>query len=397
MTPLSPEPVRPERQPTQWDALYSTSGFRVQRTKQGFAVVSVDYWADEDKRDPAWIAAREQEMTNRADFRREYLRDWTSPAGDSYYPEFWLYGGLDTYVVACPGVIPGVPILRCWDFGIYRPACVWMQRDPRNGRLWVLRELMPGWSQAALRDEGIDVRSFRDVVLYLSGQTSLSRLHPRSMLLLDAIRQEPRYPDPPWFTDGSGAIPNRFIDFSGPEANYPSDVPADDTQARTRAMILAEAGIFLQIQTEPWEAREDMLRELLRPRLCEFGHESCPGHPGILFDPSCAVLVQGVSGGITFRKGTLQNPAPAAPAKDGYYDHLHDALSYGVVGSGNRAYGLPPNALPPPVVFEGRRRLTPQEIAARQSTNSLYSRFARMMGMDYGRRGRTNAGGLRFR
>ena len=58
MKPTLAEPVAPDRPPTQWDPLYTTSGFRVQRTKQGFAVVSVDYWADEDKRDPAWIAAR---------------------------------------------------------------------------------------------------------------------------------------------------------------------------------------------------------------------------------------------------------------------------------------------------------------------------------------------------
>lgn len=364
----------PKRAATPWDNLYPTSGYTKRHTKSGFAVVTVSYWANEDYRDPEWIKAREREQPNRADFRREYLNDWTSPAGNAYYPEFWQYGGHDTYVVSATAIIPNEPILRCWDFGFFRPACVWMQRDRRRNRIWVLRELMPGWTQIARPEDGIDIRSFRDTVLYLSGELPLGRLSREALRLVSAIADEARYPTPPWFN--SGAIPQRFLDFGGPEANKMADEPSAETQARTRAMILAESNIFLSVQTEPWEGREDMIRELLRIRACEFEHDSCPGHPGVVFDPACPVLIEGVAGGITFQKGTTLNPCPASPAKNGYHDHLHDAFSYGVWGSSRVSLGPPP-PLDDPTQFVGRRRLSHAEQIARRSTSGLWERFDR--------------------
>ena len=376
----------PARRPTPWDSHYPHSGYRIGHTKRGFAVVTINYWADDAKRDPAWIKAREVEMPNKADFRREYMNDWTSPAGDAYYPEFWQYGGPDTYVCRANGIITNEPIVRCWDFGFFRPACIWMQKDPRRNRIWVLRELMPGWQQMARPDDGIDVRSFRDTVLYLSGQLPMQKLGARSLTLLQAIAAEPRLPSPPWFAEG--AIASQFLDFSGPEALKPSDEPAADTQARTRAAILAEAGIYLQVQTEPWEAREDMVRELLKIRQpCEFGHghghghEQCIGHPGVLFDPACPILIEGVAGGVTFRRSTTDNPCPASPAKNGYHDHVHDAFSYGVLGLTKHSQGPPlPSA---PEAYVGRRRMTREEAVAKQESIGMWDRFAKMVGQHY--------------
>jgi hypothetical protein len=47
--------------------------------------------------------------------------------------------------------------------------------------------------------------------------------------------------------------------------------------------------------------------------------------------PSCEILIGGLAGGICYAKGTDANPRPEAPIKDGYYEHIHDALGYGVI------------------------------------------------------------------
>jgi hypothetical protein len=35
-----------------------------------------------------------------------------------------------------------------------------------------------------------------------------------------------------------------------------------------------------------------------------------------------------MGGGISYKKGTEMDPEPEEPSKDGYFEHLHDALGY---------------------------------------------------------------------
>jgi hypothetical protein len=303
-------------------------------------------------------------------------RDWASPAGDAYYPEFQVNGGMDTYVAKIPGLLVGQPVFRLWDFGFRRPACLWAQKDPHRNRLYVLREMMPGWDEMATSEEGIDVRSFRDAVLCLSGVIGRASLGPRAQLLIQRIADS-SYPSPPWFVDG--AQPIQWVDFAGPECHQINDQPEEDSSSRTRAQILGEAGIEIQVRTQGKGAREDIIRELLKVRRpCQDGHgEECPGHPGLLFDPACAILIRGFAGGIAYERATPQNPLPVNPIKDGYFEHLHDCLGYGVLGL-FPAHGSRP--LPTPAVrYEGRRRVDVRQQMQAQQDIGLWSRIAKRL------------------
>lgn len=295
-------------------------GFHVRRTPRGFTIIEIDFTADENKRNPQWEEAIRRQYASVKEFRREFKRDWKSASGNAFYPEFEHNGEVDFYVKTSPGQLSSQPVLRGWDFGYQRPACVWAQYSPNQHLLWVVREIMP---------EYIDVGDFADLVLYLSGSLPYDRLGVRAKTWAGVIGSNAggpasQYPPPPWFPLGT-----HFMDYAGPEALRTSDMPMQESQDRTRAQVLASKGITLAVHGMSVKAREEALRSLLRPR------EDIP-RPGsrssLYFDPACQILIDGFNGGIAFPKETQANPLPDQPHKDGFYEHLHDALGYLVVG-----------------------------------------------------------------
>lgn len=337
MSTESAKPARPHPTLPPWEIFH---------TPRGIAVFNLNYWADPDKT-PETIATLRTQMGEKR-FKRELLKDWTSAAGDSFYPEFSLNGGRRVYCYDPPELLAG-PIYRFWDFGFRRPAVVWAQKGKgEDGRLYVLRELMPGWVTGVMGD--IDARSFRDAVLYVSGQLASDRLSTPAQNLILKLAEDPDYPPPPWFQP---AYTQQFIDFTGPEALMVSDIAAE-TQERTRLAILEEAGLSVSWRDVSWKAREDIMRDLLLVRP--------DGRPNILFASPCKILLQALEGGLTFARPTKEEPIPSKPAKDGYHDHLHDALSYGVAQLYSPTRG---RAVRLPDTFVGRRRVS-GEAAARQ-------------------------------
>ena len=186
-------------------------------------------------------------------------------------------------------------------------------------RLWVMREMMPGfWDSTANSDYGIDIRSFRDSVLFLSGQSGTDSLSPAALDLVNRIAETSEYPVPPWFSLGAGDNPVIFQDFAlGREVNRRMET---EEQLLTYADILAERGIYVNEANENWEVREGVMRDLLLMRE--------DGYPGLILDPSCAILITGMNGGIQYAKKTKMNPLPEAAARDGFFEHLHDCLNY---------------------------------------------------------------------
>ena len=325
------------------DSRFPHDGFNVRVTPRGITVLELDYWADPAKRDPAWLEKTRKQYPTEKDWKREFARDWTTPGGDSFYPEYTLNGGLDRYGFRFPGVISGA-IARGWDFGIRFPAAVWAQKSPTRRRLYVYREFMPEKDGGLPAD--IDVRSFRDCVRYLSGQLAAEHLGYTSALWISRILADPRLPDPPWFP--GQAVAQQWLDYSGNEAAYRSDLPSEDSQAITRAAVLAEGGIDLQVHHGSVEAGEDIIRELLKIQ--------DDGLPGILIDPSCRVLHEGLAGGISYPQPTKGDPIPTSAKKDGYYEHVHEALRRVVVNLFPVADQKALPALPP--IYKGRRRTT---------------------------------------
>lgn len=280
-------------------------------------MVEIDYFADPAK-DAAWAAATRMGLLNEQQFRREFKRDWVTAKGKAFYPEYQLHR--TKYVRVMPELI-NAPVYRGWDFGFNKPGCLWMQYSPSERRLWCLREMLPS---------DIDTNSFAILIKYLSGDVGRDTLAkwPKAAYWVNHLeRQHERakphekhkHPRPPFFPPGT-----HYIDYSGPECLKTSPQVEGETKERTDFDILTTHGIFLNHYSSRLKAREELIRSLL--------HIYDDGYPGLLMDPACFHLDNGMAGGIAYPdKGTPSNPQPDDPRKDGHYDHLHDCLGYTVV------------------------------------------------------------------
>jgi hypothetical protein len=313
----------------QWDKYNLPSGYvdfnpidkklyrylRCKRSNTGkYYVITIHYKADPFKRDPAWSKNALEQQTSQKDYRREYELDWTSAAGEVYYPEFAINSSKFIRMVHYN---PSLPVYRGWDFGFRHPACVWFQKV--GGRCHLLHELLPS---------DIDTHSFRDLVRYLSGQLDyegLERRH-RAISWVKKIKETSvRYgekeiplPEPPWFPPTA-----RFIDYSGPEC-YSAHKVESEAKERNDFQVLQSAGITLNVFTQPPSAREEVIRRLF--------HDGGDGHgPLMRVSPFCPILIEGFGGGIAYALPTERNPEPEEVAKDGYYEHPHDGFGYAAV------------------------------------------------------------------
>jgi hypothetical protein len=284
-------------------------GFSVRRAKRCL-VVEIDYFADPAK-DAAWAAEKKRPMPSEAHWRREYERDWTAASGDAMFPEFM--NNQARYLRRCPGLVPGLPVLRGWDFGPRNPACVFAQYSPRSGRVWALREL---YRERSLTN----IHTFRDVVRYCSGQIPIEELHQRdgAMEWLDLILGSRTIPDPPWFAPGTV-----FRDFSGHEAAITYKSWAPGTKERCDAEVLASAGIYIGMNYTLIHARETLVRRMMLTRPDKL--------PGLFVDSACPYLATGLAGGLVYRRATKQAPEPNEPMKNKYV-HTYDALGYLLAG-----------------------------------------------------------------
>jgi hypothetical protein len=308
--------------------LRTLPGLVVRKAPKGYTVVTLTYRADPEKDSLDWILARRDEMPDERAFRREYLLDWTSAEGNAFYPEF--ANAPQRYVSTEVHFNPKLPVYRGWDFGFRNPACVWLQLRP-DGRVWVLHDLLPS---------DIDTHSFRDLVLFLSGQSltptmeynvneELEKLRgrPRALLHLQSILADPPWFDPigprqdypvPFFPPGT-----RFIDFSGPEA-YKTQPIESASAEKSDAEVLSSAGINLNWLWQPVSYGENIIRRLL------LDGDDGRG-PMLQFYPSARNLIDGFAGGIVYAKPTPASPYPDTAHKDGLFEHCHDAFRYTIV------------------------------------------------------------------
>lgn len=158
-------------------------------------------------------------------------------------------------------------LFRFWDFGYGHPACLWVQVS-WNGRFRILRELLGKQQEAA---------SFARRVKALTTE---------------------------WFPTAL-----RVMDYGDPAVKQKKDT------GQTLAVIHNE-GITIHYKNHSFDGSLQLLRRQFE-RLIE-------GEPAILIDKRCTFLISGLSGGYHLKDdGTT-------PVKDGFYDHLIDALRYGV-------------------------------------------------------------------
>lgn len=306
---LANDPVTLKKHPGLWAIKKKwafVKGMDVRRNEdKDFTIVRIHYSADPSKT-KEWAEVQKKGYPSRVLWEQEMEISRRSSAGQLFYPQF--SENPRRYMLRMRH-IPSGPVLRGYDFGGRNPACVWSYWSPKSRRFVVLRELL-----------GIDIDTyqFRDLVKYLSGQLSLESLqqHPRAMQMLDeSIKAEKDYPEPPWF-EGK----HRYYDFAGHEAVMTGRGLTRDGEAKTAAEIMALGDIYLTAAWTSQNSRTSIVNGL--SKIYE------DGWGGILFDPACKLLIEGMFNKIVYAKATATQPDPTLPAKDAVYSHLHEALGY---------------------------------------------------------------------
>jgi hypothetical protein len=310
-------------------------------------ILHITHDADPRKRDENYLD-RMREALGEQRFRREILVDWSVSAGDTYFAD--VAADPDAYRYDLPALLDA-PIIVGMDFGRRFPAAVWLQYDPGHDRVFLLREWMPS---------DIDAHTFRDVVLWLSGIKVFHTMGPEGQMWVDRITSDPEFPAAPFFVSPPGR-PHRFLWWAGHEALMERAEVSAESEERSTADIWAAAGVQMGAYSVSIKARELTIRKLLTKR--------ADGWPGLLFSRHCRILFEGFRGGIVYAKGTKMNPFPDKAARDGYYEHLLDALGYAVVNlSSYRTSGTEPTpempepaAVPTRGSFERYEQKKPQQ------------------------------------
>lgn len=207
----------------------------------------------------------ERERATNPEFAREQELVWGAASGTPVFSP--LYKRVLHEVSM--GYLRGQTVFRGWDFGFVHPACVWAQFDG-SGQLGIRRELLG-------EDETID--KFGARVVEISG------------------------------ADFPGATFRDYGDPAGAQRN--------DRSERTSIQILKDL-FGIKVKTRPSEIKQgiDLIRVHLLAR--------SDGRPGIVVDPgACPLLSYGFA-----RAYIRDEKDPEKPFKDGYYDHLFDALRY---------------------------------------------------------------------
>ncbi len=161
----------------------------------------------------------------------------------------------------------GGTLFRFWDFGYNRPGIVFAQVS-MDGRVQVLGEFL---------GHHIEGTKFIDTVMALTAQ---------------------RFP-------GATA----FVDYGDPAVQQHKDTGS-------MLALLNNAGILMRYQRTPFDLSVQLLRKRFETLI--------EGDPAILIDSRARVLIDGLMGGYHLKEDGV------TPRKDGHYDHLIDALRYGL-------------------------------------------------------------------
>lgn len=161
----------------------------------------------------------------------------------------------------------GGTLFRFWDFGYNRPAVLFAQ-IAMDGRLQVLGEFL---------GHAIEGTKFIETVLF---QTSS------------------RFPEA-----------QKFVDYGDPAV-------AQHKDTGSMLALLNNAGILMRYQRTPFDLSVQLLRKRFESQI--------ESEQAVLIDETCRVLIDGLAGGYHLKEDGV------TPRKDGFFDHLVDALRYGV-------------------------------------------------------------------
>lgn len=166
--------------------------------------------------------------------------------------------------------------LRGWDYGYHHPACVISQIDQCD-RWCILKEMM-----------GTDIilDKFADNVIAVCNE---------------------HYPNA------------TFIDYGDPAGNQ-----VNDKSEKTSIELLRLKGIQVRSRKSEYRQRKEVIEKKLSTMIS--------GIPSLIVDDSCHVIIDGFLGGYHYPEKTEAHPIVETPEKDGFYEHLMNALEYVAVG-----------------------------------------------------------------
>jgi hypothetical protein len=113
------------------DIVVHRTGLRSFTTPRGIRVMELDLTAN-PMHTPEWIQAARTRYSSEREWRREMMRDWTTPSGDPYFPEF-VEIGVIRFIRPVTRLIKG-PVYRSYDFGKRCPACTWFQYSQKGAK-----------------------------------------------------------------------------------------------------------------------------------------------------------------------------------------------------------------------------------------------------------------------
>lgn len=194
--------------------------------------------------------------------------------GKPVFPEF-----NPTFHVGQIAVIKNLPIIRGWDFGRRRPACVWAQLTPEG---WLNR-------LACVLGDNISLQAF------------IVRVKNRSAM------QFPTH------------TPESYVDFVDPHGTQKRDVTEE-----TSISVMQKAGLKPRWKDTEISTGLELMGNGLNTLI--------KGRPRSMFDRvNCNLLIEGYSGGYVYPERS--NAANAnKPKADGIYEHVMDADRYIEIG-----------------------------------------------------------------
>jgi phage terminase large subunit len=193
--------------------------------------------------------------------------------GRPVYPQFQR----GQYVFDVP-YDPTLPLIRGWDFGYNRPACVWLQM--KKNQIRVLAEML---GKEVYLDDFV-----KDTVL------------PYQMSLFGEQRM-------------------KILDFCDPRGADQSD------KGKTSVQMLNELGIYPAYRRTWIEEGIKAVKQQLDTV------DPDTKENNFLIHPRCKTLIEGFNGGYHRESGE------ETPVKDDFYDHLQDALRYALLHCVQRA------------------------------------------------------------
>ena len=181
-------------------------------------------------------------------------------------------------------------LFRFWDFGYNRPAVLFAQLR-MDGRMQILGEFL---------GHHIEGTKFIETVIAQTAQ---------------------RFPHA-----------EKFVDYGDPAV-------AQHKDTGSMLALLNNAGILMRYQRTPFDVSISTLRKRFESQI--------EGEQAVLIDSSCRVLIDGLAGGYHLKEDGV------TPRKDGFFDHLVDALRYGVFNIfGVATSNLRPDQMPTSLQFK---------------------------------------------